>query len=133
MEANKKILDFFNEAGMFFYASVDNGQARVRPFGFAMEYEDKLYFGMGSHKASYRETMENPYIEVCACKGGAFLRVRGKAIEDMRPEVQSHMFEVSPFLKNIYNEESGLVHATVYLEDMEAVLFDMNGSQEKWA
>ena len=68
MDVNQKLLDFILDCGVFYYATVDEGKARVRPFGFATILDGKLYFGMGDHKRSYRETVANPYVEICACK-----------------------------------------------------------------
>ena len=51
---------------------------------------------------------------------GSFIRVKGVANFDMRPEVQAHMFEVSPSLRKLYNEETGQVQATFYLTDIVA-------------
>lgn len=38
----------------------------------------------------------------------------------MRPEVQAEMFRVSPNLRKMYNEETGMVQATFYLSDIVA-------------
>ena len=48
---------------------------------------------------------------------GSFIRVKGVANFDMRPEVQAHMFEVSPSLRKIYNEDAGQTQATCYLTE----------------
>ena len=97
MDANQKLLDFIMDCGVFYYANVDNGKARVRPFGFATILDGKLYFGMGDHKRSYRETVENPYVEICACKGGEWIRIRGKAVFDfVRRPPDENALTVSP-------------------------------------
>ena len=86
-----------------------------------MIFEDKLYFGMGTHKESYRQVQENPNVEICAMHPeGGFIRVKGVAHFDMRPEVQAEMFRVSPNLRKMYNEETGMVQATFYLSDIVA-------------
>jgi uncharacterized pyridoxamine 5'-phosphate oxidase family protein len=54
----------------FYVATVDGNKPRVRPFGFVMELNEKLYFGHNNSKTSYRQLMENPNIEICACKDG---------------------------------------------------------------
>ena len=128
----QRVSDILKEYGVFYYATVDGGSARVRPFGFQMVYEDKLYFGMGTHKQSYQQTLDNPNFEICACKPPKWIRIRGKAVLDMRPEVQEHMYEKSPFLKKAYNEETGLVHATFYIEDGHCELASMDGSFEEF-
>lgn len=32
--------------GVFYFATVEDGEPRVRPFGFTMVFENKLYFGL---------------------------------------------------------------------------------------
>lgn len=129
-EVNQRILDFIHECGVFYYATVDHGKARVRPFGFAMILDDKLYFGMGDYKRSYRETVENPYVEICACKGTEWIRVRGKAVFDF--SVNDRIFEQVDFLREKYGPGTPLTHAPFYLEEMEADYNTMDGTCEKW-
>ena len=127
----EEVLQFLKEAGIFYFTTVEGNEPRVRPFGFHMYYRDRLYFGVGTQKAAYREMKDNPNVELCAFKDGKFLRIRGKAVFDMRADVQAHQFEVSPFLKGSYNEETGNVHADFYLENMSAMLFPMGGEPTK--
>jgi uncharacterized pyridoxamine 5'-phosphate oxidase family protein len=129
----KKITDFLAECHVFYFATVEGDQPRVRPFGFYMVFEDKLYFGAGTQKATHRELEANPNVELCCCSKGKFLRIRGKAVLDMRPETEAALFEAMPMLKERYNAETGLVHSRFYLEDMSAILFSMDGTQEKLA
>lgn len=109
--------------GVFYFATVENAQPRVRPFGFSMVFEDKLYLGCGTHKAAYTQMLENPYIELCAFNKGSFIRIRGKVVFDDRDEVQAHMYESAPFLKETYNEKTGHHHICFYLEEMSAMEF----------
>lgn len=109
--------------GPFYFCTVDGYAPRVRPFGFLMVFEDKLYFGCGTHKKAYDELLKNPNVEVCVFKNGSFLRVRGKAVFDDRPEVQKAMYASAPFLKDTYNEETGHYHICFYLEGMSAMEF----------
>ena len=131
VEKLKKIQEFLAEAGAFYFATVDGDAPRVRPFGFNMLFEDKLYFGVGTHKLAYKQLMENPNVELCAFAKGKILRVRGKAVFDHRQSVQDYMFSVSPSLKNRYNEENGLIHACCYLEAMEAEIYNLGEYYEK--
>ena len=109
--------------GVFYFATVEDGAPRVRPFGFSMVFEDKLYFGCGTHKAAYAQMMKNPEVELCSFNKGVFIRVRGRAVMDDRPEVQAAMYEAGPFLKQTYNAETGHYHMCFYLEDMSAMEF----------
>lgn len=109
--------------GVFYFATVENGEPRVRPFGFAMVFEDRLYLGCGTHKAAYEQMLKDPHVELCSFNKGTFLRIRGKAVMDDRPEVQKAMYEAGPFLKDTYNEQTGHYHMCFYLEDMSAMEF----------
>lgn len=109
--------------GIFYFATVEAGRPRVRPFGFSMVFEDKLYLGCGTHKAAYREMLDNPYIELCAFDKGAFVRVRGRVVFDDRPEVQEAMYASAPFLRDTYNEQTGHHHICFYLEELSAMEF----------
>lgn len=109
--------------GVFYFATVENGEPRVRPFGFAMVFEDKLYFGCGTHKAAYEQMLKDPHVELCAFNKGAFVRIRGRAVMDDRPQVQAAMYEAGPFLKDTYNQQTGRYHMCFYLEDMSAMEF----------
>lgn len=39
----EKIYDYLKKVGVFYLATIDNDQARVRPFGALAKFEDKLY------------------------------------------------------------------------------------------
>ena len=72
---------------------------------------------------SYEQMLKDPHVELCAFNKGAFVRIRGKAVMDDRPEVQAAMYEAGPFLKDTYNEQTGHYHMCFYLEDMSAMEF----------
>jgi uncharacterized pyridoxamine 5'-phosphate oxidase family protein len=95
-----KVVEFLKSCGTFFYASCDGDKPRVRPFGFFMVYEGKLYFGMGKQKESFKQTIENPNFEICALnKENAWLRIRGTAVLDDRTEVLERLSSSIPSLK----------------------------------
>lgn len=127
MSKIQTIYDFLSGCNGFFFATCDGDKPRVRPFGFKMIFEDKLYIGMGTHKESYRQVMANPNIEISALHPErGFIRVKAVANPDMRDEVQAKMFEVAPNLRNLYNEETGHVQATFYLTDIVAEISQNN-------
>lgn len=128
----EKILKFLSENPVFYFASVDGDKPRVRPFGFYMEYEGKLYFGMGKHKASYAQVNANPNVEICTASAkGEWIRIRGTAVFDDRAEVMARVFETMPQLAQIYNAQSGLTLGNFYIKNGEAELQDMQGNFEK--
>ena len=124
---------FLAEAGTFFYTTCDGNKPRVRPFGFHMVYEGKLYFGMGKQKESFKQTIENPNFEICAVnEKKQWIRIRGTAVLDDRQEVLDTVFQTNPFLKNLYNEQTGHVLGNFYIKDGYAEIADMGGSFESF-
>ena len=103
----EEILKFLGENPTFYLATVEGDQPKVRPFGFFMAHENRLYFGTGTHKKVYRQLQVNPNVEVCtASPKGQWIRIRGKAVFDQRPETAAKAFETMPVLETIYNEKN---------------------------
>ena len=129
----EKLLEFLKDAGTFFYASVDGDKPRVRPFGFFMELNGKFYVGMGQQKESYKQTIANPNVEICALnKQNQWIRIRGIAVPDETSETYETVFAASPFLKTLYNEQTGNVLGIFWLKDGYAEIADMQGNFEKF-
>lgn len=126
-----KVHDFLNEAGVFFLATVDGDQPRLRPLGFHMEMEGKEMFGVGDFKDVYKQLTANPKVEIVACKpDGHWMRYTGKAVFDTDPKYEAAGLEVMPNLKDIYNEKTGHHMAVFHLEDATAVDIAMMGPGE---
>ena len=71
----EKVLEFLKEAGTYYLATVEGDQPRVRPFGTVNLFEGKLYIQTGKVKPVAKQLAANPKAEICACKGGAWLRI----------------------------------------------------------
>lgn len=128
-----KVYDFLKEARVFFIATEDGDQARVRPFGLVFEYEGKLYFGVGDFKPSYRQLKNNPKFEISAVKnnGTEWIRLTAEAVFDERPQVVEKAFETIPSLRDSYPEDGKHKLAVFYAGNIEAYAFDFNGRHEK--
>lgn len=128
----KRIAGFIQDAKVFYFTTTDNGKPRVRPFGFVMEQDGNLYFGMGKHKQVYRQLLENPDVEVCAINAKMeWIRVKGVAVPENDERLISLAFENAPFLHDIYNEKTGFQFGLVKLTEIEAEIAGMDGSFEK--
>ncbi|MGX9756909.1 pyridoxamine 5'-phosphate oxidase family protein [Clostridioides difficile] len=129
----EKIMNFLKENPTFYFATVEDNKPRVRPFGFVMDYEGRLYFGIGKHKASYKQLLSNPNVEIStANKEGKWIRIKGKAVFDENKDALKKAFEILPSLKKMYNEETGMSLGLIYLEDIDAEFADlMTGQFEK--
>ena len=126
-----KVNDFLTEAGVFFLATVDGDQPKVRPLGAHFEMDDKVLFGVGDFKNVYRQLVANPKVEIAACKpDGHWLRYTGKAVFEEDPKYAEAMLDMMPDLRNIYNEETGNKMMTFHLEDATAVDIPVMGEGE---
>ena len=127
-----KLNDFLTEAGMFFIATNDGAQPKVRPFGSHIEMDGKVIFAVGDFKAVYRQMQANPLCEIVACKpDGLWLRYTGKIVFDNDKKIEDAMFETSPVLREIYNEKTGYNMKTFHLEEAQAYLMPPMGQPEK--
>ena len=128
----QEILKFLADNRPFYLATLDGAQARVRPMGFVMEFEGRIYFGLGDQKAVYRQMKANPQVEICTTASQApdspWLRLTGRAVFDPRPELWAAALKAMPMLADIYPETGPARMAPFYLENAEAVFCDMKGS-----
>ena len=117
-----KINDFLSEAGVFFLATADGDQPKLRPLGMHMEMDGKLLFGVGDFKAVFRQLQANPKCEIAAVKpDGHWLRYTGTAVFEEDPRYAEAALAAMPDLRAIYNEETGNKMMIFHLEDAAAV------------
>ena len=126
-----KINDFLTEAGMFFLATADGDQPKLRPLGAHLEMDGKVLFGVGDFKDVYKQLQANPKVEIVACKpNGHWLRYTGKVVFETDPKYAEANLEMIPDLKKIYNDETGNKLMMFHLEDATAVVIPMMGEGE---
>ena len=89
MENIEKVCKFLEEAGVYYLATAEGDQPRVRPFGTVMVYEGKLYIQTGKVKPVSRQLAANPKAEICAFKDGKWIRVSGELVSDDRLEEET--------------------------------------------
>lgn len=127
-----KVNDFLTEAGVFFLATADGDQPKLRPLGAHMEMDGKLLFGVGDFKDVYRQLKANPKTEIVALKpdGQHWLRYTGKAVFETDPKYAEASLNAAPYLRKIYNDETGYKLMMFHLEDATAVDIPMMGAGE---
>lgn len=103
----KHVCDFLKTAGVYYLATVEGDQPRVRPFGTVHIFEDKLYIQTGKVKPTSAQLLANPKAEICAFHEGSWLRVAGELIEDDRVEARKSMLDAYPNLRGMYDENDG--------------------------
>ena len=103
----KRVLEFLKKAEVYYLATVEGDQPRVRPFGTVHEFEGRLYIQTGKVKPTSRQLEKNNKVEICAFHGGAWLRVACELIEDDRREARASMLDAYQNLRGMYHEDDG--------------------------
>ena len=103
----KRVCEFLKKAGVYYLATTEGDQPRVRPFGTVHIFEDKLYIQMGKVKNVSKQIAQNPKVEICAFQDGVWLRVAGELVEDDRFEAKKAMLDAYRHLRGMYDENDG--------------------------
>lgn len=97
----ERILELFKN-NMFFIATMDGDQPRVRPFGRLLGYNGALYINTGSTKEVYRQMKENPKVELCVFSKGKIIRLTARAVESEDSAVREQMLQGEPDIAKMY-------------------------------
>ena len=125
-----KIAEFLKETGVFFLATADGNQPKLRPLGAFLDEDGKIIFGVGDFKAVYKQLKANPLVEIAACKpNGHWLRYTGKAVFETDTKYAEKMIKNSG-LESIYNENTGHKLMAFHIEDAKAVDIAVMGERE---
>ncbi len=101
----QEVYDFLKKAGVFYLATIDGDQPRVRPFGALDIFEGRLYTQTGKIKAVSKQIQANPKVEVCAFTEGKWIRIQAVLVRDDRREAKVHMLDANPTLKSMYSAD----------------------------
>ncbi len=117
-----KIADYLAETKVFFLATTDGDQPKLRPLGAYIVADGKVIFGVGTFKNVYKQLVKNPLTEIVACKdNGHWMRYTGRAVFETDEKYAELMLEEAPHLRDIYNEKTGNKLGMFHLEDATAV------------
>lgn len=125
----QRVCNFLKEAGVYYLATVEGDQPRVRPFGTAHIFEDKLYIQTGKSKPVSKQLAENPKCEICAFKNGVWLRVAAELVEDDRVEARKSMLDEYTGLRKMYDENDGNTQV-LYLKNAVATFTSFTAEPE---
>ena len=100
----ERVCQFLKDAGVYYLATVEGDQPRVRPFGTANIFDGKLYIQTGKVKPTSRQLLANPKAEISAFHNGTWIRIAGELVEDDRVEAKKSMLDAYPNLRNMYDE-----------------------------
>ena len=122
----KSVCEYLKKCGVYYLATMEGDQPRVRPFGVAEIFEGKLYFLTGKRKEVSKQMLANPKIEISATSGREWIRIEALAVEDDRVEARQHILDAKPSLKGMYRADDGNCQV-FYLKDATATFYTFGG------
>lgn len=126
MTSAEEVTSYLQSAGVMFLASYDGEKPHVRPIGFIMEHQGRLYLSTAVGGNIYRELETNPYCELAAMHPELpmhRIRVSGKANFEVSSDVMEKYLELNPAMRDV----PGIC---VYeLSNWKAIIYE--GTEEK--
>ena len=125
----ERVCQFLKEAGVYYLATVEGDQPRVRPFGTAHIFEGKLYIQTGKSKPVSKQLAENPKAEISAFKDGVWVRIACELVEDDRVEAKKSMLDEYTNLRSMYDENDPNTQV-LYLKNAVATFSSFTAAPE---
>lgn len=104
-----EVLEYLQDCGTFYLATVEGDQPHVRPFGAVCEFEGKLYIVTNNQKDIYKQMKANKKVEISAMNNGTWIRLNGVVKEDTRCEARVAMMEANESLHSMYSVDDNLM------------------------
>lgn len=121
----KEIDAFLKEARVFYVATEDGGQPRVRPFGAVHLFDGALYLCTNNKKQVFAQLLKNPRLEISAMRADSWIRVSAQAMLDGRREAKKAMLDAySEVLSRMYSLDDGLFEV-FRLSEVAATIYSM--------
>ena len=131
MNILQEIKDYLAECRVFYLATVDGDQPRVRPFGVSEIYNGRLYLMSGKSKEVFKQLVANPKFELSATKanGAEWIRVSGHLVNDDDVVMKQYLLDQNPELKQLYKADDNM--AAMYITDGEARFFSFSEPERR--
>jgi uncharacterized pyridoxamine 5'-phosphate oxidase family protein len=128
----KEVIKLLAENPMGFLATVENGEPRVRPWGFLFEENGKFYFCTNNTKDVYEQLQAKPFAEFSTKTSNfVWVRLRGKITftEDMK--IKEKILAGNDLVKSIYKKADNPIFKAFYIEHGSASIGDFSGQPPK--
>ena len=126
-----KVVEELKKVKIFYIATVEDDQPRVRPFSSIAEFEGNAYLCTGKHKEIYSQISKNPKIELSGMyDGGTWLRVSATLELDERVEAQEAVLNDPTGPSQLYKPNDG--RFVVYkLTNVKALKYNFYSAPEE--
>lgn len=115
----KEVYEFLKNSQVYYLATMEGDQPRVRPFGTVDLFEDKIYIQTGLKKDVAKQMLANPKIEISSMYEDKWIRIAAEAVLDDRTSAQEHLLAAYPSLQAMYKPGDGNT-AVFYLKNAVA-------------
>ena len=99
-----EVLDFLRKCWVYYLATVEWDQPRVRPFGTINVFENKLYIQTWKSKNVSKQIQANPKVEISGTLEWRWIIVSWELVRDDRIEAKKAMLDNYPELRGMYDE-----------------------------
>ena len=124
----KEVLEYLKTNPVFYLATTEGNQPRVRPFGAVAEFEGKLYIVTNNTKKVFKQMLDNPQVEISAMgKDGTWLRLESTVVHDKRREARVQMLNENASLGRMYTADDNKMEV-LYLKDAKATFYSFSGT-----
>lgn len=122
----KEVIKFLSNCNIFYLATLENDQPRVRPFGAVVEYEGKIYVCTNNKKDVFAQILANPKVEISATdSNNRWIRITGILKPDSRKEAKEAMLKANPGLEKMYSINDGIFEV-LYFTEGSAKVYSIN-------
>ena len=126
-----RVVEELKKVKIFYIATVEDDQPRVRPFSSIAEFEGNAYICTGNQKEIYSQISKNPKVELSGMyDGGTWLRVSATLELDERVEAQEAVLNDPTGPSQLYKPNDG--RFVVYkLTNVKALKYNFYAAPEE--
>lgn len=125
-----KTLSLLKRSGVFYLATTEENQPKVRPFGSVAGINGKLYICTNNTKNCFRQILANPRIEISGMIGAEkWFRITGVLKVDSSYEVKKEFLRQSSL--DIYKADDDFFEV-LYFEKGKVDIFYFSGKRESY-
>lgn len=125
----EEVLEFLKKCGVYYLATVEWDQPRVRPFGTVNIFEWKLYIQTWKSKNVSKQIQANPKVELCGFVDWEWIRVEWELVRDDRIEPKKDMLDNYSELRWMYDENDDNTEV-LYFKNAVATIYSFTKEQK---
>jgi len=117
-----EVVNFLKECWVYYLATVEWDQPRVRPFATVNVFEGKLYIQTWKSKNVSKQIQVNPKVEICGALEWRWIRISWELVRDDCIEPKKSMLDKYPELRGMYDENDDNTEV-LYFTKATAVIY----------